>query len=269
MIICKKIIHLKIAFHFIFYYDLIKGVNIMKILNRKLLTLPEQIVEQIKESIVSGQLKKGDKLPSEQELADLFQVSRPTIRDALKLLTASKLIVSRPGAKGGHFIRDISPESFIYDFKNYISLSLVLKGFSIDDLIDYRIMLEIQTCGLAAERRSEEDLKKLKSLIPDPHADITDFEFFEQDFDFHRAIATAAHNSLIFVTMESIMNVLKPMFQLITATDEFKQEIAKETQEIYDVIKYGDRKIAEEKMASHLEHFKSDFSLIGHRGITI
>lgn len=241
----------------------------MKILNRKLLTLPEQIVEQIKESIVSGQLKKGDKLPSEQELADLFQVSRPTIRDALKLLTASKLLVSRPGAKGGHFITDISPESFIYDFKNYISLSLVLKGFSIDELIDYRIVLEIKTCGLAAVRRTDEDLKKLKSLIPDPHEGLTDYEYFERDFDFHRALATASHNSLIFVTMESIMNVLKPMFQLISSTDEFKVELAKELQEIYDIIELGDQKHAEEKMANHLEHFKKDFSLIGHKGITI
>ncbi|GHH99812.1 FadR/GntR family transcriptional regulator [Neobacillus kokaensis] len=241
----------------------------MKILNRKLLTLPEQIVEQIKESIVSGKLKKGDKLPSEQELADLFQVSRPTIRDAIKLLTASKLIVSRPGAKGGHFITDISPESFIYEFKNYISLSLVLKGFSIEELIDYRIVMETQTCGLAAIRRTEEDLKKLKNLLPDPTENLSDYEYFERDFEFHRAIATATHNSLIFVTMESIMDVLKPMFRLLSSTDEFKVQLARELQEIYEVIEYGDQRLAEKKMASHLEHFKQDFYLIGHKGLTI
>ncbi|WP_368737824.1 FadR/GntR family transcriptional regulator [Bacillus sp. EB106-08-02-XG196] len=243
-------------------------MNILNIKNRKLLTLPEQIVEQIKESIVTENLKKGDKLPSEQELANLFQVSRPTIRDAIKLLSASKLIYTKPGAKGGHYITEISPQSFIDDFSNYISLSLVLKGFSFDELIEYRRIIEIKTCALAALRRTKEDLIEIKKMVPNPGDPLSDFEYFECDFQFHRAIAKATHNSLIIITMEAIINVLKPMFQFVSGTKALKEELSNELNEIYRVIEQGDPDLAEEKMNDHLSHFEKDFSVKGNRKVS-
>lgn len=236
-------------------------MNILKIKNKKLLTLSEQIVEQIKQSIVEGHLKKGDKLPSEQELVDLYQVSRPTIRDAIKFLSASKLIYTKPGAKGGHFITDISPQTFIDDFSNYINISLVLEGFSINELTEYRRMIEIKTCSLAAERRTEQDLKELRNLVPNPNDSLSDLEYFDRDFEFHRALAKATYNSLIIITTEAIINVVKPMFQFVHGTNELKEKLAYELNDIYQVIEQGDSKLAEEKMAYHLKHFEKDFSV--------
>ncbi|WP_368737823.1 FadR/GntR family transcriptional regulator [Bacillus sp. EB106-08-02-XG196] len=238
-------------------------MNILNIKNKKLLTLSEQIVEQIKESIVEGHLKKGDKLPSEQDLAVLYQVSRPTVRDAIKILSASKLIYTKPGAKGGHFITDISAQSFIDDFSNYINISLVLEGFSINELIEYRRLFEVTTCVLAAKRRTEDDLIELKKLIPTPEDNLTNQEYFERDFDFHRTLAKSTHNLLFIITMEAITNVLKPMFQFVHGTPELREKLTNELLNIYKAVEKGDYELAEEEINRHLNRFERDFSIDG------
>ncbi|RST77187.1 FadR family transcriptional regulator [Siminovitchia acidinfaciens] len=224
--------------------------------NKKILTLSEQISEHIKEAIISGSLKKGDKLPPEQELADQFEVSRPTIRDAIKLLSASKLVTTRSGAKGGHFVSEISPDSFISDFSDYLSLSLGLKGVTFDELMEFRKIIEVQSCILASQRRTEEDLIKLKKILPEINTPLSDFEYFQQDFEFHRAIAAATHNPLFIITVESITNVLN-LFRSLHLNESLKQNLAIELSDIYSAIEQQDKKMAQEKMYYHINHYEN------------
>lgn len=230
--------------------------------SKKLLTLPEQIAEHIKEAIAGGQTKPGDKLPSEDELAEYFQVSRPTIRDAIKNLTASKLIITRPGAKGGHFVSTISPESIVSDFSDYISLSLGLKGITLEEVIEMRKMVEIESCSLAAERRTDEDLRKMAELLPTLETPLSDTLYYERDFEFHRIVAKATRNRLILVTIDAINIALKPLFSSVDCPLELKMELNKELQSIYAAIEKRDSKKAAQIMADHLKHFEGHFSKV-------
>ena len=159
--------------------------------NKKLLTLSEQIADQIKAAIISKDLNPGDKLPAEQELADQFQVSRPTIRDAIKMLAASKLIMTKSGAKGGHFVAEIDLNILINDISDFITLSLSLEGMTIDEVLEVRDTVELKSSYLAALRRTEDDLKILKECLPSLENHISSSQFYEQDFKFHQAIAKA------------------------------------------------------------------------------
>ncbi|VEF46586.1 transcriptional regulator [Bacillus freudenreichii] len=228
----------------------------MSFKNKKVLTLSEQISEHIKEAIINGHLKKGDKLPPEQELADQFEVSRPTIRDAIKLLSASKLVTTKSGSKGGHFISEISPDSFISDFSDYLSLSLGLKGVTFDELMEFRKIIEVQSCILASQRRTEEDLIKLEKILPEKNTPLSDFEYFQQDFEFHRAIAAATHNPLFIITVESITNVLN-LFRSLHLNESLKQNLAIELSDIYSAIEQQDKKMAQEKMYYHINHYEN------------
>lgn len=229
----------------------------MEFKKKKLLSIPEQIAEQIKEEIVNGRIKTGEKLPSEQELAELFQVSRPTIRDAIKLLVASKLIMSRPGARGGHFISEITPDSIVNDFSDYITLSLGLNGITLDEVIEMRRMVEIKSCYLAALRRTDKDLEVLRTLLPDPTLALPDHQYYEKDFEFHRSIGRCTHNRIIVITTDAIALALKPMFVSFSGSERLKVELAEELHEIYEAIESQNADLAAERMNHHLRRFES------------
>ncbi|MFJ7640055.1 FadR/GntR family transcriptional regulator [Peribacillus sp. NPDC097206] len=221
---------------------------------KKLLSLSEQIAEQIKDSLINKDLKPGDKLPGEKELANEFQVSRPTVRDAIKILSSSKLVITKPGAKGGHFITEFDPDSFVSDFSDYITLSLSLKGITLEEVIEMRKMIEIKSCGIAAAMRTDEDLIRLKSLIPKIDS-VNDSHYFRDDFKFHRAIAKATKNRLIMINIEAISEAIIPYFQSTDCSTELKEGLNKELHGIYKAIEQKDPKAAEEKMKEHLNHF--------------
>lgn len=238
------------------------GLNSFMLKKKKLLTIPEQIAEYVKENIISGRIKVGEKLPSEQALTDLFQVSRPTVRDALKQLSASKLILSKPGARGGHFIAEITTDSIVNNFSEYITLSLGLKGITIDEVIEMRKIVEIKSCYLAAQRRTTKDLEILCKLLPEPNSPLLDHQYYERDFEFHRSIARTTHNQMIEITTDAIALALKPMFILLSGSDQLKNELARELREIYEAIEASDSEKAAEKMEYHLCRFeKESFSM--------
>lgn len=241
----------------------------MKIKKKKLLTLSEQIAEQIKEAIIEKQVKPGDKLPPEQDLAEQFQVSRPTIRDAIKLLSTSKLVVTKPGSKGGHFVSEMDPDSFVSDFSDYITLSLSLKGITLEEVIEMRKMIEIKACGLAAAYRTKQDLINLKKTLPPKNSPISDQLYFNQDFQFHRAIAKATHNRLIMINVEAITLSLSPYFQAMDCSLQLKTDLTKELHDIFQAIEQQKPEHAEEKMAYHLRHFISYFSSVNLQSQTM
>lgn len=227
----------------------------MKLKNKRLLTLSEQIADQIRTAIISRDLHPGDKLPAEQELAEQFQVSRPTIRDAVKILSASKLIVTKSGARGGHFVAEIDLNSLINDISDYISLSLSLEGMTIDEVLEVRETVELKSCSLAALRRTEEDLKILKESLPDANAALSSKRYYEQDFEFHLAIAKASHNRMVITTIEAIILSLNKFFTHAECPVHLRSELTAQLVEIYKAIEQKNPELAEKKMKQHLGLF--------------
>lgn len=235
----------------------------MTLKHKKLLTLSEQIADQIRTAVINRDLNPGDKLPSEQELADQFQVSRPTIRDAIKILSASKLIVTKSGAKGGHFVSEINLNDLVSDISDFITLSLSLEGMTIDEVIEVRETVELKACSLAALRRTEADLKNLKACLPSKEVTLSDQHFYEQDFKFHEAIAEATHNRMVITTIKAITLSLTPYFTNMDCPAELKKGLILDLFGIFEAIEQKDSKLAAERMKQHIHHFSNfvnDFS---------
>lgn len=224
----------------------------------KLLSLSEQIAGHIKQSILDGELSPGDKLPPEKELTEIFKVSRPTLRDAIKLLTASNLIETRAGANGGHFVAQVSYEDMTNNFSDFISLSLGLKGISLDEVAEIRKFIEIESTALAAERRTEEDLEKLSNIL-NMMNDSLESSYFDLDFEFHKQLAFCSKNRMFILTIEAINIALKPLFQATNSSASLKKELKDELQEIFIAIKNQDSKRAKQTMIVHLDHFENHF----------
>ena len=119
----------------------------------------EQVVDQIKEMVRVGQIKKGDKLPTERVMAEELQVSRTSIREAMRALEVVGLIESRQGA--GNYIR----EEFDDVLLEPLSIVFMLQNGTNKDIFELREVLELSTIFLSVMRISDEELKKLGGLV--------------------------------------------------------------------------------------------------------
>lgn len=167
--------------------------------------LYEQIVQQIEESIVRGDLKPGDQLPAERDLALRFGVSRTAVREAVKALREKGLVEAYSGK--GTFITDGTTQAVRQ------SLDLMVKigqGEGANHLAEVRAILEPEIAALAAQRIQEPELATMREAVSvmdsaghDPDA------YIEADLDFHLALAEGAANPLILTLLDSIVGLLR------------------------------------------------------------
>lgn len=167
--------------------------------------LYEQIVQQIEESITKGDLKVGDQLPAERELAHQFGVSRTAVREAVKALREKGLVEAYPGR--GTFITDGTSRSIRQSLDRMIEVD---QPEGTAHLVEVREILEPEIAALAAARANEENIASMREAISvmdnakgDPDA------FIEADLDFHLALAEAASNPLILSLIDSIVGLLR------------------------------------------------------------
>jgi GntR family transcriptional repressor for pyruvate dehydrogenase complex len=121
----------------------------------------ELIATQLRRQIVRGTVKPGEKLPPESQLMEQFGVSRPTIREAFRILETERLIVVRPGSRGGAQV--VAPD--LTAAARYFGLLLQLQGTTIDDVYEARKIAEPVCAGLLARRRTERDLSDLADVV--------------------------------------------------------------------------------------------------------
>lgn len=163
-----------------------------------------RIVEQIKQLFASGDLRPGDKLPSERDLAERLQVSRASVREALSALEAMGLLEIRPGE--GAFIRQISVDSIIEP----LALLLLMEKDKTWELLEVRKMMEIKAAGLAALRAAPEELERFKKILLRMESDLQRGNLGEDaDWEFHFAIAEMAGNSMLLRLMNTIGDVMR------------------------------------------------------------
>jgi GntR family transcriptional repressor for pyruvate dehydrogenase complex len=163
-----------------------------KVLNNDKNALSNQIYNRIREWLRSGKLKEGDPLPSERELAQLFDVSRVPVREALKVLEFVGIVRSIRGK--GVFVKKISPNDII----NTIDFVMMDHTHTLLELFEVREGIETQAAYLAAERRTIEDLKNIESQLSviDQNAS-KNLSSVDSTLDFHSAIIVASHNSAL------------------------------------------------------------------------
>jgi len=151
--------------------------------------ISSQIAEQIRSSILAGEFSPGDKLPPERELAELFGVSRPSVREALNLLASSGLVESYQG--GGTVVKSL------VELATGNPLSEMIKGEQARalDVIEVRKSMEAWTAYYAAKRALPEDLRKLEQIVVEMERNLEGMKPSQDlDANFHVVIAQATHN---------------------------------------------------------------------------
>jgi GntR family transcriptional repressor for pyruvate dehydrogenase complex len=168
--------------------------------------VPSLIIEQIKSAIHAGMLKPGDRLPSERELAEGFQASRISIREALKRLEASGLVAVKVGS--GVFVAQMDSKLMS---ESLFSI-LRIKNGTIDDLTEARLTFEPSVAQLAAEKVTADDIATLEENIRQAEMAIrSNVSAYEKNIEFHSLIAQATHNLTITLTMKTMLDVMKDM----------------------------------------------------------
>jgi GntR family transcriptional repressor for pyruvate dehydrogenase complex len=208
-------------------------------------SLAKQIAESISAAIVDGRLRVHERLPTEEELAKRFGVSRPTIREALKRLAAHKLIHSRRGPTGGTFVNKLSLDEVGSTLATYSTLLVSMGEFNLREVTQARSELEQVCCRLAAQFRSDAHLAAMnEELRSQRSTKITDVEFCASDIRFHRALVDATGNRFLQFLMYAVIEALQPAANLIAYRFRKRRAITRYHQEIVDGLTRRDAEAA-------------------------
>lgn len=179
-------------------------------------TITRQIADSIRDSILSGEMKIDARLPTEDELAERFSVSVPTIREALKRLAAQHLIRSKRGPGGGVFVNRPSFEQVGENMVGMMVLLSSLGSFSLIDIAEFRSDIGQICLRYAVQRRSDDDIQAMqRELLRQESPEISDVEFCAADVAFHRAIAAATGNSVYIFFVQILLQALVPPANMV------------------------------------------------------
>ncbi len=210
--------------------------------------LSDQVQHHLKQAILDGKFKPGDKLPPESQIADMFKVSKVTTREALREMETEGLIEKRRGIHGGSFVAQPGSEKIGQVVINYYRFG----GLTPEELVEFRQILEPSFVALAAERRTEEDLEAIKANIEEVEAAINQGKQNQtKAIEFHRLIAGACHNRLISAVMEAMVQVFLEILSKVPFTLEDAKGDLEYNKKFYDYLLHGKKEEARKLMVIH------------------
>ncbi len=196
--------------------------------------ISDNIVAQIKSAIFTGTYRPGDKLPSEEELKGLFNVSRVPLREALRSLEEMGLITIRAGVSGGTFVAQMGIKSVSDSLSNMIRLGKINDS----DIWEFRLSNEPSMARLAAERCTDWDIKQMEEITSVREKAIKARKIpVVSNIDFHQAIARATKNPLHILVMDAISEILLESFKRLHFSLNDHQAIAKSHRKIIECMK--------------------------------
>ena len=213
--------------------------------------LSNLIYERIREWLRSGKLKEGDPLPSERELAQMFDVSRVPVREALKVLEFVGIVRQVRGK--GVFVKKVSPNDII----GTVDFVMMDHSHTILELFEVREGIEIQAAYLAAERRTDEDLANIESQLHaiDENAQ-RNLVSVDTTLDFHSAIIAASHNSALIEINRFLSEWLRFLRTKFIGATVGNDTGRAEHRNLYELIKAKDSVSAANLMRAHLMRAK-------------
>lgn len=214
-------------------------------------TLAEQVTENLLAYIETQNLKPGDLLPSETSLSTSFGVSRPVIREALKNLEGKGIIEIINGK--GALVKPIDSDPL----RRFFQRAMQLERSTILELLEVRKGLEVQAVMLAAKRRQDTDLTTIGKLVTAMRGEINSpLNYAALDTDYHLAIASATHNTILYYLVESIRdslhNTISTGLKSRHSYDQLER-IQELHERILQLITVGDVLGAAESMALHFD----------------
>ncbi len=205
------------------------------------------VVDFVRGQIERGRLRPGDRLPAERDLAIRIGVSRPSVRAGLRSLAAMGAVQTRHGS--GTYITEGPP---VLDSKP-LRLLAALHGFSPEQMLEARRVLEMGIAGLAAERATGDHLATMAEEVSGMFASVDDpAEFLTHDLRFHRAVAAAAGNPILASMTEMIATLYFEHRRRAPRTPEQLREAALLHRNIYQAMRGHDPERARWEMGRHL-----------------
>lgn len=217
----------------------------------------EEIVEQVKAQITSGELRPGDRMLSEREISEQLGVSRATVREALTALEVIGLLNVRPGE--GAFVQAPELDKQFEHLAGY----LVLDRERLAEMYELRRVLEVACAARAAQRATREELEAIARALLDMEDDLQHGRLGEEaDFRFHLAVAEGAHNSLMLRFMHTISDSLRHVMQVsrqkLYRVPGMPQQLLEEHRLIFAAIQAGNVQQAKDVMRRHLDGVASE-----------
>lgn len=224
----------------------------------------EQVMAQIEQRILAGELAAGDHLPNERDLSVALGVSRPSLRESLRVLEALGIVDIRRGGEGGAVLVATPGPGFV----NLLKLQLALGQFSSNDVLETRIALETWCCREAALRRTDDDLDALAAILDqmdDPEINTSDFN--RLDSEFHVRIAESTGNNLTAHLMQSLrVAINRQMIEAYASLPDWRATAAivrSEHRAILQSLRDRDGAGASHHVHEHIHDFYKAVSLLG------
>jgi DNA-binding FadR family transcriptional regulator len=212
----------------------------------------ERVASQLRSAILSQALVAGTKLPNEMQLSEIFQVSRATVREALRNLAADNLIVTRKGATGGSFVAEPSIKQLEERLQVGLSLLASARDLSVEHFMELRESLEVPASRHAAARRTPEELATLDSITPSPGISMDGARHYSLNRDFHFVLTEMCHNPLLTFSAGPVFLVLQTCLDRSKLPDSFHSSVTRQHRAIGRAVRDGDGARASELMAEHL-----------------
>lgn len=220
----------------------------------------EEIYNQIRQLILDGEIHPGERLPSERKMMDMMHRSRPTIREAMRMLEREGYIKIYSGSSGA-VVQEINVDNAVQSLETIIQM----KHLSIENILEYRRQTENEAARLAAIRRTEDDLEKMKKIIQKAETAIGNpEEFMACDMEFHVAVAEASQNSMYSIMLQVCRNVLgKSLTEILNKGKKSAQKVRYELildvhKKVYIAVKNQKEEEAAKWMTMHLINAESD-----------
>jgi GntR family transcriptional repressor for pyruvate dehydrogenase complex len=218
------------------------------------------VVEQIRDLIEMGQLKPGDKLPTERSLAEQLGISRSSVREALSALEVLGVIQSRQGL-GNYVANNLSSELPEDQFEELIESEGTL------EIIEARQLFEPGVAALAARRRTDADLRALRTCVTEMERLLGEgLDTWEPDWGFHVALANACHNPVVSAITDLITQRVRGRLWQLMREQNYASDPARPSQyldrhrRIYEAIERGDPRAAEDAARRDLAEITKDLS---------
>jgi len=214
------------------------------------------VAERLRALVVEGELRPGSRLPNEAVLAQEFGVSRATLREALRSLAAQSLIRTAKGAGGGSYVTLPSVDGVSDFLHSSITLMADAEDVTLEELLEARELLEVPAARLAARRRSESALDRLRATIPDAPLRLGTEEQFVYNQDFHSVVLEGCGNVLLAIAVQPIFGVLQRNLARSVLGARFHRAVNDQHRAIAGAIEAGDAGAAEGEMHAHLEFLR-------------
>ncbi len=213
--------------------------------------LADQVADVLAAEIRANRLAVGDKLPTEAALVEQFLVSRTVVREAVSRLKSLGLVDSRQGS--GVYVKEAGFSPLNFDARSAVSKQAVIQ------MVEVRRALEAEVAGLAAQRRNQADIKRIrKSIVLLDRTVQAGGDGVEEDVQYHRAIAEAARNPFLIGTLEYLGQFLRGATRVTRANEarraDFVRQVGDEHEMIARAIEAGDVAAARHAAAQHMDN---------------